>query len=75
MDEKYLTVYFCDVKRNAIYYTGILLFAISTTLVCSSCSQQKYNTIKQIKPKTHNRYYNPQKDKHKKRTKTVRMKS
>ena len=75
MNRKILNYVFYNVKRKAKIYFYILLNIAWISTIGTSCSQQKYTTTKHIKPKTHNRYYNPKKDKKKKRTKLVRMKS
>lgn len=49
----------------------LAFFLASSILGCSGTSY----TVKTVKPKTHHRFYNPKKDKHKKRTRIVRMKS
>jgi len=41
----------------------------------SSCAKHDANTIKVVKPKSQKKPYNPNKNKHSKRTKKVKMKN
>jgi len=50
---------------------GILLILIFSL---GACNQGNYVTVKHVKPVNHNRYYNPKKDKKRKRVKYKKMK-
>ncbi len=48
--------------------------SLITLLLLVGCNNAKYITVKQVKPINRNSYYNPKKDKKKKRVKYVRVK-
>jgi hypothetical protein len=52
-----------------------LLFFVTLTLCMSACSPKSGSTTSVVKPKYHHRWYDRKKDRHTKRTKTIRMKS
>lgn len=55
-----------------IRQASLLSLAFFLAISFSGCS--RYYTVKTVKPKSHYRFYNPKKDKHKKRTKIVKLK-
>lgn len=52
-----------------------LLFFVTLTLCTSACSPKSNSTVSVVKPKYHHRWYDRKKDRHTKRTKTIKMKS
>jgi hypothetical protein len=66
-----MTAQFHPNKRTII--RGVFILCL---LICSAtgCNQANYTTVKHVKPVNRNRYYNPQKDKAKKRVKYTRKK-
>lgn len=72
--KKIIIYLLCAVKIKS-WKSFIIILFVWSIIGTSGCTNHKYHTIKQVKPKTRNRYYIPKKDKHKKRTKTVRVKS
>lgn len=51
-----------------------LIYSILVALLLPGCTRKATGSSVVIKPKTHNRFFDLKKDKHKKRTKLVRMK-
>jgi PBP1b-binding outer membrane lipoprotein LpoB len=52
-----------------------LLYIFAIMLVLTGCrSSKSASTVKVVKPKYHNRFYDPKKDKKAKRTSIVKMK-
>jgi PBP1b-binding outer membrane lipoprotein LpoB len=52
-----------------------LLYIFAIMLVLTGCrSSKSASTVKAVKPKYHNRFYDPNKDKKAKRTSIVKMK-
>jgi PBP1b-binding outer membrane lipoprotein LpoB len=52
----------------------IIIIALIGSLLLFGCNNTKYITVKHVKPVNRNRFYNPKKDKRKKKVKYVKVK-
>lgn len=66
-----MTAKFYPYKRTVFRGFFVLCFLIFSA---TGCNQANYTTVKHVKPVNRNRYYNPKKDKAKKRVKYTRKK-
>lgn len=53
----------------------LAIFILLAFFLLPSCSNKSSGSVKVVKPKTSKRWYDPKKDKKKKRTKVVNMKN
>lgn len=58
-----------DCMRRHLFHLLIIAFLLP------ACSQKSGTTINVVKPKYHHRWYDRKKDRHTKRTKTIRVKN